>query len=136
MSEFTLDEQSALQTLQGTSSALPAILTRVIAAARGAIRAGGNSVSQTSGTVPDQVRNEVISIARWKWLVSFPAMKPLQTDVRKAEAESAQARLDKIADGKPKVEVPTDADGGVPLQVLPRITARTRTETFESQDGL
>jgi hypothetical protein len=106
LEEFTPAEKNVLQNIQ-SQEALPGILQRTIDAARGSISAGGNPLGQ-EGTIPDQVAMHVIAIARWRWLVSAPELKRLQTPERKALHDEGNAMLDKIANGKPKTEIPTD----------------------------
>jgi hypothetical protein len=116
LEQFTPGEQAVLQNIQGASDTLDKILFRTVRAARGSIAAGGNALGDTD-TIPDQVRNDVISLARWTWLTSFPALKSMQTDGRKVAASDAQTRLDNIANGKAKVEVPVSGDvSTVPTQ--------------------
>ena len=124
------------ENIQGASNTLAGILDRTVRAARGAILAGGNTVSATDGTIPDQVRADVVAIARWKWLISFPAMRNMQTGERKQDASDAQARLDNIANGKPKVEAPTDPQAQTNLVQMPSTTARERDMEITDQDGL
>lgn len=120
LQEFTPQEKAALETIQGASTQLAAILARVVNSARGNILAGGNVLDATASTIPDQLRTEIIALARWKWLTSFPQLKSLQTDARKQAADDAQALLQLIASRKPerpRVEQPdgTSPVGGVTL---------------------
>jgi hypothetical protein len=105
LNEFTPAEQSALQSIQGASIDLGAILTEAVNAMQGAVLAGGNQVGQP-GTVPDQLRREVVAIARWNWLASFPTLKALQSDARKQAHDDAQKRLDDVSMRRIKTEIP------------------------------
>ena len=105
LNQFTAAEQAQLNNNQGTGGNLAAILAQVVNAARGAILAGGNQLD-AAGSIPDQVRPDVIAIARWNWLKSFPQLKAMQTDNRRKAAESAQERLAAITTGQPKIEAP------------------------------
>jgi len=107
--EFTPVEQAVLKQISGSTS-VANILNGVLNAARGAIVAGGNQLGPV-GTIADQVREDVIAIARWKYLTSFPALKSLQTSERKAAADEAQKRLDNVSTGKPKIEIPANPIG-------------------------
>lgn len=108
LGEFTPQETATLKNIQGAVERLPGILANTIAVARGSIRAGGYSLG-TEGTVPDQLRLDIIAIARWRWLAAFPQMKALQTDARKAAHDDAQANLKDVSNQKLNVEAP-DAD--------------------------
>ena len=116
LEQLTPVETATLNNIQSATDQLDKILGRTVRAARGSIAAGGNPLG-SDGTIPDQVRNDVIALARWTWLCSFPALKSMQTDGRKAAATDAQARLDAIANGKTKVELPSSGDvSTVPTQ--------------------
>ena len=70
LEEFTPAERGALRNIQEAEDHLPAILLRVIALARGNIRAAGNTLD-AAGTVPEQVALDVIAIARWRYNIVF-----------------------------------------------------------------
>ena len=108
LAEFTPAERATLENIQGATDNLGSILTNVVAVARGSIRAGGYAVD-ADGTIPDQLRSDVIALARWKWLISFPQMKAMQTEARKAAAELAQKHLDDCANQKYNIEPVNDA---------------------------
>lgn len=104
--DLTPVEVATLQGLQESTANLDNILTNVVNAARGAIVAGGNQLDQP-GTVPDQLRADVIAIARWKWLISLPDLgEGFQSKTRKDAHDDAQKRLDGVSMGKPKIELP------------------------------
>lgn len=77
-----------------------------IASARGKIQAGGNLLGP-DGTLPDMLFGEVISIIRWRWLITFPKLDRLQTKERQKEAEDAEEIFRQIMRREIKVEVPT-----------------------------
>lgn len=138
LAQFTPVEQATLMQIQANEQ-LPAVLANVIRSTRGSVAAGGNPLGPPN-TVPDQLRSDVIAIARWQWLTSFPALKSMQTEGRKAAAASAQERLDKVAAGTIKVEIPPNADATtVPTQrpSFPQrgLTAPDRNFTDTTQDG-
>jgi hypothetical protein len=109
LSEFNSKEQAQLVSIQGAVDNLPAILGRVVNATRSSILAGGGQLD-AAGTIPDQLRSDVISIARWKWLISLPQVnETLQSKNRKDAHDAAQKRLDDVAAAKLKVEPPSAA---------------------------
>jgi len=103
--EFTPQEQAALTAIQGAAERLPGIVERAVAAARGAIRAGGYALGE-EGTLPDELLGDVIALARWRWLLSFPQMQRLQTAERQAAHDRAQARLEAVARQRLGVQPP------------------------------
>ena len=105
LEEFNSKENAAINSIQGATDNLAPILQRVVNAARGAIVAGGGPVDQP-GTIPDQLRGDVISIARWKWLIAIPNNDSLQSKNRKEAHDDAMKRLDQVAEGKIKIELP------------------------------
>jgi hypothetical protein len=102
--EILPDEVTLLNTIQGSSSILSAILTSVTAEILAGILVGGNQIGQP-GTVPDQIRSDAIALLRWKWFCSLPKTD-LQSDFRRAQYDEAVKRMEKIRDGKEKVEIP------------------------------
>jgi hypothetical protein len=102
------DELDALETIEGSRGALAGILMRTINAARGTILSAGNRLGP-EGAAPDQIRQEIIDIARWVWLASFPSAKSLATPERQKLHDQARETLAKIASGAIRVEVPAEA---------------------------
>jgi len=102
------EELDALETIEGSRGVLAGILSRTIKAARGTIIAAGNRLGP-EGTAPDQIRQEIIDIARWVWFASFPAMKSLATPERQRMHDQAHNTLAQIASGSIRVEVPLQA---------------------------
>ena len=134
LQEFTPQEKAAMDAIQGATTNLASILTRTVRAARGNISAGGNQLDATADTVPDQLRADVVCIARWKWLISFPQMKAMQTDARKADYDEAMKRLDSIANGKTAVEVPVNPAGNVSPATMPSVSKPTLK--FSDEEGI
>jgi hypothetical protein len=99
-------EVTALNTIQGSSSILAGILANVIAEVQASILVGGNQIGQ-SGTVPDQIREDVIALVRWKWFASLP-QTDLQSEFRRQQYDEAVKRLGNIRSGGEKVEIPLD----------------------------
>jgi hypothetical protein len=102
--EILPDEVAALNTIQGSTGILAGILGNVIAEVQASILVGGNQIGQ-SGTVPDQIREDVIAMARWKWFASLPKTD-LQSDFRRQQYDEAVKRLGNIRKGAEKVEIP------------------------------
>jgi len=141
LEEFTPAEAATLQNIQQSDTSLPGILRRVVRAARGSISAGGNPLDTTAETIPDQIRDDVVALARWKWLTGFPALKSMQTKGRADAAAAAQTRLDNIASGDIKVELPPSATSASAPTQRPSFGTRgnppvpSRDFTPENQDG-
>jgi hypothetical protein len=106
LAEFSLAEQTSLT---GASGALDVILANVVNSVRGQILAGGNMLSSIAQTVPDQLRDEVISIARWRFLSSVPLLQDFKTDDRRSLYNDAMNTIRAVSMGSIKVELPNDA---------------------------
>jgi len=106
LSEMAPLEVAALQGIQGSDNLLAALLDKAVAEARGAIRAGEYRVGP-EGTIPSQIAADVVAIARWRWLISFPQLTRLQTKERKDAFTGARETLKDIARQKLKIEPPT-----------------------------
>jgi hypothetical protein len=140
LSEFTPAEEAVLNNIQGGKGRLPGILSKVIGKVRGSIKAGGNQLDFTSETtIPDQLADETISIARWRWLSSFPALKSLKTDERKKANDDAMALLERIssqAADRPCVELPYVVDVTPSPIIGPSVKKPHRQMTRRDQEGL
>lgn len=119
LSEFTLAEANSLRILQGSGSGsgsggglpfenMDVIVARAVDEVRGFIVAGGYDVDPIDGTLPLGLFADAVAIARWRLLVSVPALKQLQTDERKATFDAAMKKMLMIADQQFSVEPPTD----------------------------
>ena len=102
---LTDQERNSLQVIQGAADKLQGILDKEIAAARGAILAGGGRLDQ-EGTLPDQILPDVLALVAWRYLIGYPALNSLQTPERRAAYDDARATLRAIARGAQKVELP------------------------------
>jgi len=113
MDELSPVEVATIENIQGNSDPLPGIITKVISKVRGMIKAGGNPLDQTGNTIPDQLVEEVVAMARWKWLNSVPALKSLKTKERADANTAAEALLKEISSNspnRPRTELPATAD--------------------------
>jgi hypothetical protein len=102
--EILPDEMSLLNTIQGSNAILSALLGTVLAELQAQILVGGNQIGP-AGTIPDQIRGDAIAIARWRWFCSLPKTD-LQSESRRQQYDEAKRRLEKIREGKEKVEIP------------------------------
>ena len=105
LSEMNSSEADVIKNVQNSTTNLDTIVQRVVNATRASIRVGGGQIDQ-EGTIPDQLRGEVIAIARWRWLLSLPGVEQLQSKARKEAYEDAIKRIDLAAEGKLKIELP------------------------------
>lgn len=102
---FNPDEMAALTSMQGGKDQLSGVLTDTIDAVRGQIKAGGGQVGP-DGMTPKSLKREIVSIVIWDWLTGYSKNDKLQTDARKNKYAEAIAKLEKIAKGELKVELP------------------------------
>jgi hypothetical protein len=103
--EILPDEVTMLNSIQGSSGILATILSTVLAELQAQILVGGNQIGQ-AGTIPDQIRGDAIALARWRWFCSLPKTD-LQSEFRRQQFLEATKRLEKIREGKEKVEIPS-----------------------------
>lgn len=136
LQEFTPQEKTAINAVQGADTNLAGILKRAVSAARGSINAGGNPMGPVD-TIPEQIIPDVIAIARWRWLVSLPALKALQTKERKDLADDAKATLKEIAKGEVKTEIPeTRIVSTSPGNAVEMVSGNDRNRTAAKLQGL
>ncbi len=116
LSEFTVPENSSIRNLLGGSGSgsspgsgsgppfwnLDLVTVRVIDEVRGYIAAGGYALDETSDlrTIPMELFEDAIAIARWRILVSVPMLKQLQTEERRLAFDAAIKKLTLIAEQK------------------------------------
>ena len=100
---LTPAEKAAFANIQNSESVGAEVLTNVVGEFRDTIAAAGTAISESTGTIPDQVRLHVINRTRWLWLCEFPALKNFQTDARKDLNTAAEKMLADISAGKVKV---------------------------------
>lgn len=114
LKEFTPGEKSTLNNIQGATGNLADIVTDVIAEFRQSISDAGTDITgAASGTIPAGFRSKAVALARWRWLISIPQAKSMQTPERKASAEAAEELLKDIATGDRPVAPPDATTGGI-----------------------
>ncbi len=114
LNQFTIQEAAAIRTLQGSGSGsgppflnLDEKTVHIIDEVRGYIVAGGYAVDQVfDNTLPIGLFEDAISIARWRYLISVPSLKQLQTEERRLAFEAAMKKLMAIAEQKFFVQPP------------------------------
>lgn len=106
LSEFTPEESAIIQAVQGAVDNLPAVLARVVAQLRDAIRSGGYALSDDETTIPLGQHDEVIAVARWRFIASLPSLPSLATEARKQLYLDALEKWKAIAKQEYAVEPP------------------------------
>lgn len=111
---FTPVEQQLLERIQDSTARLANHTARAAAEFRQAISDAGTSLGSTSdGYLPPGFTAHAAALARWRWLISLPQAKALQTPERKEAAEKADTLIADIASGKRPVAAPDATTGGV-----------------------
>lgn len=114
LKEFTPAEKATLNNLLAATNNLADICTDASAEFRQAISDAGTSLgSTTTGQLPPGFRAQAVALARWRWLISIPQARALQTAERKEAAQKAEQLLADIATGKRPVAAPDSDTGGV-----------------------
>ena len=89
-------ELGMLQSAQGSTTRLAAVLTASVQKFQGAIAATGALALADGQSVPDQLRDEVLAFAVWTWLRDFPGLALFKTEARKTAYVQAQGDYSKI----------------------------------------
>lgn len=111
LKEFTPAEQATLNNIQGATHALPNICGEVIAEFRQAISDAGTDISAADDeTIPAGFKAKAAALARWRWLISIPQAKNMQTAERKEAATGAEKLIEDIAKGDRPVASPPSED--------------------------
>jgi hypothetical protein len=115
LGEFTPTELAAFTQLLGgqpldNTTKLAVIVGNVVAEVRGSIIAGGYDVDTSPNTIPAGLLNDLIAIARWRFLVSAPNFKAFQTEERKGLYTDSLAKLSLIAQQQYSPESPSPSE--------------------------
>lgn len=137
LAEMTPIEAQTLNNIAAAQPILDKVCLNVVNAARGSIQGGGNQLDQ-AGTVPDQLRDQLMDLILWRWLIKFPQMKAFQTPERKAAAEECRRTLKDISkkDSDYRVELPAPATAlstAAPVNAvqIARPGRHVRTNTYD-----
>lgn len=133
LEEFTPQEQTAITAIQGGDK-LSGVVKRVTESWRGTILMGGNQLG-ASGTLPESVREDAVSEMRWRWLISLPSLKSLQTKARETAYDDARELKKEIRQGKTKTEVPEDPIESEQSATMPSVETRTRRFDHCDEEG-
>ena len=96
--KFTPSELAMLYAQKGATTGLSDVLTAVIRKFQGAIAATGALSLSDGQSVPDQLRDEVLAYAVWKFLLDFPGLELFKTKGRSAAFVKAETDYSKICD--------------------------------------
>lgn len=98
---FSAEERAQSDVLANAGATIEGVLQRVVGGCRESVRAGGNKVDLRPGTIPDQLREEVIAIAAWRSLMKLPGLDALMTKQRESAYDDAIKRMDLVASNDP-----------------------------------
>jgi hypothetical protein len=113
LSEFTPQENVTITTLMGgdpyhNDSKIAGIVARTVAEIRGYIRSGAYPLDETSdATLPASLVPDLISMGRWRFLISAPQLKQLQTQERYQDMLESLKKIQAIGQHQFNVEPPT-----------------------------
>ena len=113
LSEFTPSEVTSITNLMGGSPFDPTgkvtvIVKRTVDEIRGYINSGAYAIDTSADdTLPPSLIADCISIARWRFLISAPQLKQLQTQERYNDLMDSLKKLALIAQHEFNVEPPT-----------------------------
>ena len=130
-------ELNACQTAalaDGQTDPLPDIITAVVDEIRGYIAAGGNTLG-AAGTIPSKLISAALAIVRYRLATRLP-VRSLLTEERKSENTDAIRLLERVADGKFRIEEATAADTESSSAPGPSMGTKTRNFDRTSQDGI
>lgn len=113
LSEFTPSELATITAMMGgqpldNTSKLAQVLARTISEIRGYISSGDYPLDPDSETtLPPSLVVDAISISRWRFLISVPQLKQLQTQERYQSNLDSIKKLQSISQQQYNVERPT-----------------------------
>jgi len=134
---LTADELDSLKTLSVSSGGAPLadVLSGVIGEVRGYVGAGGYTLG-AGATIPEELLEAAVSIARYRLILRLPAEKLLMTPERVADKNAAVDLLKTlVARGKFGIVAPTTAATDQAGPAVPSFADKTLYFDKTSQDG-
>lgn len=126
LNKFTTNEVTLLKNSAGSVvDKLTTHLNDTIGKFLGAMSANGHSV-RAGGSVPDQVRDNILAYATWTWLNDFSGLKTHCTDAREMAYEKACTVFDKLCQNTfGAIETPNNPGPISSWQSKPKLVMRT-----------
>ena len=136
-SEFEALSSAALGSGQDAETVVEDVLSAVVKLVRGKVAACRANVLGEGDTIPDELEDAALAIARNRVFTRLPGMGALNDDTRRDEVRSAERLLDSVAACTFLIEQPADVSpqviAGPAVEV---ITTPTRTATRQTMQGL
>ncbi len=121
--------------VEGQEDPLATVIAQVTLEVREAIRScAGNRLHSEPTCVPDGAIRHAVAIIRHRLLTRFDA--GAIGEARLMEYREAHRYLEAVAACKRAVESPDEGEDAIAPVTMPRVTARERQFTRESQDGI
>lgn len=111
LARLTESERAAMDEkdlADGQTSPVTAILSAVAGKVRRAVAKGGGALDAVAATIPDELLDAAISIARYRLCCRFPAA--LLNEDRRKEYDNAEMELRDVADDAAGIVAPTAED--------------------------
>lgn len=129
-------EVTALKTValaSGQTDPLPEIVEQVVDEVRGHVAAGGNTLGSAS-TIPEKLLSAALAIIRFRLTTRLP--KFTSDDNRRREYEDAVRLMERVADGKFRVEEPIVEDTEESSGPSPSTSKPDRHFSRDEQEGI
>jgi len=108
LTQFLAAEKTKVDAIAGATTGLAAILGRVVAKVRGAVRSGGYALDADATKIPSDLFDECVAMTVWRFVNTGPSTA-LATEPRKLANESAEKKLEQVAASKYAPEPPTES---------------------------
>jgi len=135
---LTGPELSAVQQIAlapGQTNPLPELIGQVVDEIRGYIAAHAANKLGAGSTIPQKLLGAALAMIRYRLATRLP-VRSLLTQERTDENREAIRLLERVADGRFKIEEPTQADTETHAAQSPRIEAPDRDFSRTRQDGV
>lgn len=126
---------NAVHVAAGDTQTLPRVIAQVVDEVRGYIAATGNTDLEDGAKIPGKLVGAALALIRYRLISSLPNQS-LITEPRKQEYNDAIRLLERVADGKFRVEEPVVASTESIKYAGPKITGKTRRFGRDVSDGI
>ena len=110
-------------------------IQEVVDEVRGYIAAWPDNQLEEGAKIPSKLLGAALALIRYRIISSIPS-QTLLTESRRTEKEDAMKLLERVSDGKFRIEDPVITEDETVRRAGPKITAKTRTYRRADADGI
>lgn len=135
LSSAELAAVNSVHAASGDTTLVASLITQVTDEIRGYVAAWPENKLEEGAKIPSKLVGAALAIIRYRILSSLPS-QTLLTEARKKESDDALRLLERVSEGKFRVEDPVTVSAETIAAAKPRFTAKTLTHRRSDADGI